>query len=232
MLNEGGGQLYVDSAFGDNGSGVNSPTRGVGQYGPFVTLNGTTQNINLGLPLRLSSLRSSFSVSGWIKIPSLSGVQRFFGSTTQGFSFGTNGTGLRFTTHGVADYDSSTITLTAGLWYNLVAVMDASFAVTFFVNGLSRQTVSGPAQGNVGAGIYNIGSSAAEFLNGSVFLVRVYNRVLTSTEVLNLYVAPFSDVISQRKQYYSAPAVTGSLFLPANLALGAGGPFFSDKLAS
>jgi hypothetical protein len=115
-------------------------------------------------------------------------------SSANGIAFTVYGTGLRFTTYAVKDYTSSTITLSANTWYYVTAVLNNN-NVTFYVNGVERDTVTHTTGGlvntddqyQIGASTSS-GSSALTFpFNGKLDDIRVYSRVLSGDEITAIY---------------------------------------------
>ena len=96
---------------------------------------------------------------------------------------------------GATLYVNSTIyTGTLGTWYQLVYVFTNVAANTLqtFVNGSSIGTVNHSlasvlnTSANLYIGSYNNGEFA-QWFDGKIGIVRLYNKALTSTEVLNNY---------------------------------------------
>lgn len=83
-----------------------------------------------------------------------------------------------------------TATLSAGQWYHIVTTFDNSFDTNIYINGvLDKNQTFASTLGNTNAQIY-IGcdkDGIAEHLNGKMSSVRLYNKALSSTEVLELY---------------------------------------------
>ena len=191
-------QARDTSGNGNHGALTNGPTRTEGKIGQALNFDGVDDYVNMGKPASIGSLVTNITVSAWINNTNLSGVQRVIAAsrdtTANGFGFGTLGAGLEFTTFGVKDYDSTTITLTAGVWTHITAVM-SGFNVTFYVNGAARQTITGTANGNantdddiyIGSATVNGESTLFELFNGLIDEVRVYNRALSANEVNRLY---------------------------------------------
>jgi hypothetical protein len=147
-------------------------------------------------PFQFISATPSFSLEAWVNFNDLTGVQRVFsygGPGFHGVAFGINtGTGLRFTTYGVQDYDLSLATpLVPNTWYHLVGVANGS-TFDFYINGLPVGSVAsiGPAIGSPGAPFAlgrNPLSTATEAVNGTIDEAAVYNRSLTADEVKSHY---------------------------------------------
>ncbi len=163
-----------------------------------LNFDGNNDYVSAGTSTAIGSLTTNVTVSAWINSTNLSGIHRIVGAsrtvTSNGFTFGTSGAGLLFTTFSVKDYTSTTITLSTNTWTHVVAVM-SGFNVTYYVNGASAQTITGTANGNantddplyIGAST-PLGSSALqEVFSGSIDEVRIYNRALSAGEVAAIY---------------------------------------------
>ena len=119
--------------------------------------------------------------------------------TSGGYGLGVlTGTNLtRFTTFGVKDYDTtSTVIPTDGNWHHIVAVLDSTFTVTFYLDGVQTEQVMFTAPGNpsptglsIGRNPVADGSLFYEYWNGSIDEVAVYNYELTADQVTAHYQA-------------------------------------------
>lgn len=96
----------------------------------------------------VNQIGNRLTVSAWIKPSSLSGIQRIVASartvTVNGWGFGTYGTSLVFSTFGVKEDYIFAAGLQPNRWYHVAAVLDQNNAVSFYVNGKFKATVSGP----------------------------------------------------------------------------------------
>lgn len=172
----------------------------VGKKNYSMAFDGTDDLVSIGTNSTIGNLNSNLTVSAWIKpsIVSDGSSHRFFGSsrtsTTNGWSFGLYQAGLIFTTWGVKDYSSTGITLSTNTWYHVTAVMNSSFAVTFYVNGVKYNTVTNGsgASANTDDPIY-IGATTAgsstptELFSGQLDDIKVFNYALTDNQVQSLY---------------------------------------------
>ena len=158
-----------------------------------------TTNINPVMDLAPSS---NFTVMGWINpnAPTGSAGYRFLSTGTGdgagggwGFSlFMPNATGVgsavRFTTHGIADNQSSAFNVTFGQWIHLAATY-RNGAIDYFLNG-SPLTGSDFSLFNndTAAGRLVLGGrfSGPNFdqANGRLDGIRVYNTALTASQII------------------------------------------------
>ena len=69
----------------------------------------------------------TMTVMAWINLDNITGVQSIFSSVqgggSDGWRFGTNGSGLRFTTLGAQDFNQSA-SLTVGTWYHVAVTVN------------------------------------------------------------------------------------------------------------
>jgi hypothetical protein len=156
----------------------------------FNFINGTAPCVPISNNQSLNPLVNNYSVAAWIKPANLSGMHSIFASNDagKGFEFRTEGNGLAFTTRAVKDYPSTTITLATSTWAHVTFIFDSSNDVSFYVNGVYRETVNGTNPGIV-ATSYSLGcrTDLGRYFNGSLDDVRVYNRALSAAEIKQLY---------------------------------------------
>jgi hypothetical protein len=194
--------------------------------------------------MAISELQNNLTVAAWVRPAHVTGIQRIFShertAGNRGIGFALNQGGLRFTTYGIRDYDTANLGLQPTVWSHVAAVMDSSNNVTFYVNGVPRQSVSGstPARrslGNrllIGANTVVGNSNLIEHFTGRLDEIRVYDRVLTGSEIARLAadgatdgvagwfddVAIFGTALSPELVNYLNRTVDQSPWLPATLA--------------
>lgn len=140
------------------------------------------------------SLANGFTVAGWIKVSKFitaSTRQKMIATANWGFGVTSTTQKLSFTTISVKDYDSTGSSLQPGRWYFACAVLDSSNDVTFYLNGQLDSIVTHSVPANTAAGLTSLGRrptpAATDYHIGNLSGVRVFNRELTATEILNLY---------------------------------------------
>ena len=88
-------------------------------------------------------------------------------------------------------YANSITPLNDGKWHHIIGVIQEGVSATLYVDGVSKQTRTtlDGTWNKTGSGSFMIGGRAdgANYLTGSVASVRVYNRALSATEVLQNY---------------------------------------------
>jgi len=102
-----------------------------------------------------------------------------FGNTAGGYAGGVN------------NFASKSYTFTNGIWYNITATVNSSSQGNLFINGVQQGTPVtfsnlnlSNTTNNLQVGMY---LSNNYFLNGNISQTQIYNRALSSTEVLQNY---------------------------------------------
>lgn len=163
---------------------------------------GILDYVDLGNDASLN-LPGSMSVSLWVRFDTIDHWKYLFadfaedGWTSQG-ALGALGVGSNFYwyqayTDGTHDYADATTPIELNQWYHLAAVRDDSAkTVRLFINGIEEATFSYAGktvvslQGNKilgGAGL----NFPADFMDGQLDEVSIYNRALSNSEVRSLY---------------------------------------------
>jgi Tfp pilus assembly protein PilV len=181
---------YVGSS---NGTIIGAtPTTGQGgRLNGAYSFDGSSY-INVGTGSALGSLTNNFTVSAWI---STSTTGNILGASRATTANGYRMTPTAFTTYGVKDY-LTTVNPGAndGSWHLITFVMSSN-NVTFYVDGVNKETVTHTTGGlaNLDDPMFigattGIGSSTpSNLFTGSIDDLRVYNRVLASGEIQNLF---------------------------------------------
>lgn len=172
------------------------------KFGTSLSFDGSSF-IDNGVPAAVNSLDVALTVSIWVK-PSVTNRQDYVGQwpapATTGYKFlltqGVTSSKFEFycNSNGINGYSSGvpTATFTPGLWYNVVGVYDGLNSVKLYVNGsLGASASSGFNSGT----LYTAGttklfegkSAEGNPFTGKMDDVRIYGRVLSPTEITNLY---------------------------------------------
>jgi hypothetical protein len=174
-------------------------TTGYDSRGVYI-FDGSDDTINISYDTSHGQLIQNFSVSAWIKPSSLGGVQRIVAharkSNNDGFGFGTNGTNLQFKTFGVNNYETSSTSLQNNVWQHVVAVLNSSNQVAFYVDGLLDSVVTHTSPGEVnsddelliGGTTGPSSHSLTELFVGSIDEVLIWNKTLSPEQTYNLFV--------------------------------------------
>ena len=178
-LTLGSGASWAAGHIGSNALAVNGSATGNATFAAPV--------INTALP---------FSVSAWVNLNSVSGIQTFAsidGENTSGFYLQFRGDTGTFafsrlasdSTAAQAFRASSTSAASPGVWYNLIGVNDvANDQLLLYVNGILQSTVSyssgWQATGAtvVGGGEFN--GARTDFVSGEIDDVRFYDSPLSA----------------------------------------------------
>ena len=194
----GTGNTWIDlTGNGYNGTLINSPVFNP-ENGGCILFNGTTQRVSLGLVPTALRFTNNFTINIWLKFTNLAGVQTII-SCNENAGYGIT---ANYYTPGKVEtrfWIKNKFTPTAGQltsafnitsWFNITATFNGT-NVIFYRNGASIQSVS-----NVGNITYSsiqplliganpIGSSTAEYhFKGRISQVQLYDRALSTTEIL------------------------------------------------
>ena len=189
---------FDQSASGFNATQVNSPTYNSSDRS--FTLNGTNQYFNLG---NILNFTSAFSIEVTFSPNSVSGTPVIVGrqnSAVAGNYFvGIGNSKVFYYVESTPWGLNSTTTLATGTKYTATLVYDSSKAITPYLNGVQDGTKTTFPDSlwttninlQIGAGLNR--SSASDFFSGKIYSVRIYNRSLSSSEVLQNYNALAPD---------------------------------------
>ena len=150
--------------------------------GSCLSFNGSTNYIDVGT---VGNYTDNFSLSAWVKHTNTSGWDDIIAGSCGDFLFAFSNTTFQFggqcnNPFGMTTYSGNI----EGAWHYVAATYDGS-TVTLYVDGLevSSSTKSGVF---VPSNLYIGGGSSERFL-GSIDEVRIYNRTLSSSEILGQY---------------------------------------------
>jgi len=198
---------------GNNGTLVNGPTFNSANGG-YITCDGTNDFIEIPDNTQLNFGTSNFTVEYWFrKLQTTTGFDNIWGPNKwntgnapgtnewslgigNGSTGGGNGNNYSFTVQvGTTFYGTgeSTEVLSLNTWYQLVAIRNGGSLQTY-LNGVLKQDVS-PSGFTSSTSINNVGRSlrinntAANILYTAAdnSILRIYNRALSATEVLQNY---------------------------------------------
>jgi hypothetical protein len=189
-----------------SGNGRNGTMSNITHTSPYFTYNGSSSQIAIADNALLEPGSGDWTVEVWVN-QAVSGNDVVLGkfnagglSANVGYSIRTTGTSF-YAQYGSGAgsgatliQNSTTHVGTIGTWYQIVYVFTNVAANTFetFVNGSSIGSVGHSLASilNTSTGLY-IGSynngEYAQYFDGKIGITRLYNRALTSTEVLNNY---------------------------------------------
>ncbi len=184
---------YDNSGYGNNGTLYNNPTWQLGsscKAGSCVSLNGSNY-IESQNPQGFNFGSESASIVVWFKTTALSGALitkristgfQIYVLSTKLYADGAGTTGV-----------SSNNAVNDGLWHQGVAVYDrASSLLRLYVDGQPDNTIalgstSLTDAANLEIGRALLGGTPMDYCTGSVDEVRIYNRALSASEILQMY---------------------------------------------
>ncbi|GEM_PF-5491000 len=188
-----------DLVGGNNGLNTGATQSSNGYYNRSYNFNGLSSYISVS---NLNFDKNQFTVSAWILSANSSlsqGIVEFTRSTTgngniyrRGLLIGGLGRPNIVYSNGNARRVTDTIDIRDGQWHHLVASYNGTDPAVY-IDGSQKTldaeavVVNGenPLQLRIGKTLSN--ASGTEFFNGTIDDVRIYDRALTSDEVLELY---------------------------------------------
>jgi len=197
----------------------NSPAYLADNAGSLV-FDGTNQKSVTFSPTNLPTGNESFSISVWAKvneIPTGGDTRRFifaYGNGGAGYSrtmnIGINGSSYYIGSYGL-DTTVTGATVQIKKWFNIVLTKDAT-TLRFYVNGVQVFTTSSPTYGiQLASAVIGYGIDNNAAWNGNISIVKVYNTVLSASDILNdyniifkryAYTVPPPPIITTNLQFY------------------------------
>jgi hypothetical protein len=182
-----------------SGNGRNGTMSNITYTYPYFTYNGSSSQISIADNALLEPESGDWTMEVWVN-QSVSGndvvLGKFpAGGATVSYSIRTTNTSYYAQVASNSGFQNSTTHVgTIGIWYQIVYVFTNVAANTFqtFVNGASIGSVGHSLTSllntttNLYIGSYNNGEYA-QWFDGKIGITRLYNRALTSAEVLNNY---------------------------------------------
>jgi hypothetical protein len=187
----------ADAAGSNTGTVTGSPYSATGKIGSAYNFNGTTEYVQCGTGIATALNSSDFSVSLWINPDALISNPNYtsfiWNGSTEGFRiYYYNGDLIFGTLNAGGGWQSSTYTttLSASTWYHVVATCVNGGAMKLYVNGSDVGSAATSDGMNAIAGNFNIATNATaagQWFDGTIDEIGVWDKVLTSTEVTDLY---------------------------------------------
>ena len=176
---------------------VQSDLQHTSGYSPYaLDFDGTNDYLDLGTSL---SLPNEYTISSWININNTTAGAKVivYKGSNSSYEFGleVNRTSGKLSTLGASSGPvfTSNTTLAAGVWYHAAltkAVVGGTKTYTFFLNGQPDGTGTTTVAPNYIGGITAIGrfgSSSGGYFNGEISNLALWNSVLTSTQITEIY---------------------------------------------
>ncbi len=196
-----GTTAYDFSGNGKNGTYVNTPASTTGKIGGALLFNGTNQNVGSINTSALPSGTSAVSMFAWIKTStttretavSYGGSATGQAATLNVNEFAANG---HFYIDFYGNYLDSGVTVNDGLWHLVgFTLAGSTTSITMYVDGAAYSGTLGGipnilAGTNMQIGRWvtaGAGDTSPYYFSGSIDEVKIYNRVLSATEVKNIY---------------------------------------------
>ncbi len=201
------GTTWYDLAYsGNNGTLTNGPTYSTDGAGSIVFDEVDDYVTNIGTTSTFSFIQNTgiFTISAWVKLSDLSTARYFMGNNdgttvSKGFFLGHSATSGRLwlsITYGTSGQFTLNQTknnfFTDSNWV-LVTCVGNGTNCQFYKNGISFDTPNnfgtfstGDSSRVLGVGRFN-NTSVSNYWSGNVALTQIYNRALSSTEVLQNY---------------------------------------------
>ena len=193
-----------------NGTAIGGVTYTTGKSGNAFNFNGTTGYLNMGDVMDVGL--SSWSYSMWFNTNDGITNQMLFSKALAGSSTGrvwasflNNRITFNFQADGsnIINTEMNTSTVGANIWYHLVVILDRSDKLKIYLNGtLQGLTVTGGTNNltpytatnyntthpfRIGAYTASDNTTPIVFFNGKIDEFGTWSRVLTSTEITELY---------------------------------------------
>ena len=206
-FNEGSGTTALDSSGNGNvGTLYNGPTYVAGIEGSAISLNGVDQYVQVDSPFAfLGTANQPYALSAWVNVPNPgeSGNIIDLSSSSDGsgwcIPFLTIDNGVFSATSWDSEtgpvYATDTTQVQPNQWYQVITTWDPSNGLRLFVNGTLVQSTPQPDYAASGvpmyfsAGLSDGGACSGDegFLNGAVDDARLYNSVLTTSDIQDIY---------------------------------------------
>jgi PKD repeat protein len=207
-FNEASGATVVDASGQGNHGTINGATRSTtGKFGKALSFDGVNDWVSIP-DADLLDLTTAMTLEAWVypknladRRPILSKQGTTNGTPTRGFMFSAgdySGTGKVEVELFKNETNSSSLRSTTALntsgWQHVAFVYqyvaDGTSKMTIYINGVvkgSSTAAVGPVQKNaqpLALGRYYWNSSYARYFNGLIDEVRIYNRALSTTEIV------------------------------------------------
>ena len=173
-------------------------TYAAGKFGNAAVFNGSSSYIDMGNSSGLKLL-GSFSISCWVKLNSVSGLQRIINKDNAndysgGYSLYVNNSNWEFVySNGVYNGFQVNNAFTTGIWYNLVVTFDSSnnslkgYKNNVLVANVTTTGTMLDSNDNLFFGTFGQSSPLGQWLNGSLDQVRIFDTALPQAAVTALY---------------------------------------------
>jgi hypothetical protein len=177
-----------------NGTLINGTTYATGKINNGFSLDGVNDYISISPVMgdSVSGPSTSHTYSAWIYPTNVTDSYNVIfqnGGATNGDVLALRFNKVGYLYHGGDYLVTSTGTVNVNTWSHILITYSGA-NVSFYVNGVFNNTVATPFWAEFGAyGYTSIGAftNSSLFFNGTIDEVAIWNRVLTSTEITELY---------------------------------------------
>ncbi len=198
------GATAYDQSGNNNNATANATIGALGAAGLALQFNGFSSYAQAGsTSTQLYDLVGDLSLSLWVQTANSSRNEALVGKYASAGSGSGSGYVLATTPSGTAQLFLGLANVTSGAnvatdvtkindgqWHQLTAVISLGNSVTFYVDGVQSSTQPIKSAANAANAILEIGlspsSAIGTYFTGSIDDVRIYNRALSSSEVLSL----------------------------------------------
>ena len=202
-FSEGSGISTIDSSGnGNTGNLTGGPVWTAGRYGGGLDFNGSTALVGVsasaGSVLDLDV--NPVTITAWINTRSvttqqailLRGLSNGVAGGTEGYGMFVNSTGaINVGSAGGGNFNSN-VSITANTWYHIAVVFNGTVSKVY-IDGIDRtpavvnvNVTASNINLNIGASRNTANTAYTRYFNGFIDEVRVYNRVLTPSEITSV----------------------------------------------
>lgn len=200
-MNAGTGTAAVSETGDHQGTLVGSPTWVTGKSGTGVSLNGTSQYINVTKTTALNITGNAVSIMAWINPTTVAGARRILGLPLSESGGGEkyfillNASTVQFwigvTSTSGQDHSVSASFTSTGTWSHICGVYNGT-DMRLYVNGSlvgspTNKTGNMNSSTNGDVQIGRFGPTFGQYFSGIVDEARIYSRAITSTEVSTVH---------------------------------------------
>ena len=197
-FNEGSGTTVTDlSGHGNTGTINGAVWSAAGKFGNALSFNGTNSWVTVNDAASLD-LSSTMTLEAWVNPTTLGAVWRTVilkeqpGELIYSLYANTDTTRPSANVFVTSEHETrGTAALAIGAWTHLAATYDGT-TLKLFVNGVQVSSVAVTGAISNSTGVLRIGGNNVwgEFFNGLIDEIRIYNRVLSATEIQTDMVTP------------------------------------------
>jgi hypothetical protein len=187
-----------------------SRVAGQAGYGNAASFNGSSDFFTVTAANNgLGNLTSPITISAWVFINNLAIQHTIWDvaespSSSIGFTFSIMTSGLLdFVVKGHLEYASTTASVATGAWHHIAALFDSFFDVTFFVDGVQKDSIAGDqaisvntSQNNfIGASANNTTTPTRFWFDGKMDDLRIYNVAMNAAEITTDMNTPLANLM-------------------------------------